>query len=311
MKHYVLILLASLCLSVTGFSEVRIGFLLSSMKEERYKYDKMYFIEMARDRGFAPLFKSANNDGERQWQQARELIESGIAVLILQPHSTSAGRRIVDLAKRKNIPVISYDRKTEATGVVAYITHNNAAIGQIQAEHLIKSGRNWQKIIICAGERNQSVTQEITKSLSRGLTDKTVAPDTFYHTDCSEIRCHATVLKNLKPSLKSAVLANNSKMAQGAIDAIKKLNMTGETFIAGADGSTQSCRNIKAGLQHLDVHKPIKKMMTSTFAYIDKIMAKTLRPSQKTETVIVPVEAIHSGNLKDFFHLDSCKKIQW
>ena len=84
-----------------------------------------------------------------------------------------------------------------------------------------------------------------------------------YHKDWSKIRCESTVLSLLKKYPIKGVLANNSQMAEGAIRAVRRMNrLATGFFIAGADGSTPSCRNIRSGQQQLDVLKPISTLMT-------------------------------------------------
>src|SRR5690606_27638988 len=57
-----------------------------------------------------------------------------------------------------------------------------------------------------------------------------------------------------------AVIANNSGMAHGAIQALEEQKLTGKVFVAGADADLASIKSIVAGKQQFEVQISINDM---------------------------------------------------
>jgi len=58
----------------------------------------------------AVVIRSADVDDDVQFKQVKELLGSGIDVLVFLPHDTGKAGRFIDAAHAKHVPVISYDR---------------------------------------------------------------------------------------------------------------------------------------------------------------------------------------------------------
>src|SRR5690606_23115079 len=57
-----------------------------------------------------------------------------------------------------------------------------------------------------------------------------------------------------------AVLANNSGMANAAVQALSEQDLTGKVFVAGSDADLAAVRNIVQGKQQMDVLKEIEPL---------------------------------------------------
>jgi D-xylose transport system substrate-binding protein len=57
-----------------------------------------------------------------------------------------------------------------------------------------------------------------------------------------------------------AILANNSGMAHGAVQALEEQKLTGKVFVAGADADLAAIQNIVAGKQQFEVQISIQEM---------------------------------------------------
>jgi D-xylose transport system substrate-binding protein len=64
---------------------MKIGFILKTMQEERYQTDKALFIASAEALGAQVLFDSSSNNELTQLQQVEKMLEEGIQLLVLQP----------------------------------------------------------------------------------------------------------------------------------------------------------------------------------------------------------------------------------
>src|SRR5690349_12830706 len=102
-------------------SQVHIGLLLDSFKNERWQRDSKLIQARAHDVGAKITVRDAEGDDDLQLQQANQLIDAGANVLIVVPHDAEKAAAIVQAAQRKKVPVISYDRLIRNSAVSLYI----------------------------------------------------------------------------------------------------------------------------------------------------------------------------------------------
>src|ERR1051325_8525577 len=89
---------------------VRIGLSMDTLKEERWQRDRDLFVARAKELGAEVLVQSANGDDKARVQQDENLVTQGVNVLVAIPHSGEVAATIVESAKSKGVPVVSYDR---------------------------------------------------------------------------------------------------------------------------------------------------------------------------------------------------------
>src|SRR4051794_15929891 len=85
------------------------------------------------------IYSNADQDASKQQQQAEAAITNGAKVLVLDPVDSASAASIVTRAKQSKIPVISYDRLITNADVDYYISFDNAAVGKLQGESLVKA----------------------------------------------------------------------------------------------------------------------------------------------------------------------------
>ncbi len=81
------------------------------------------------------------------------MIEAGIKVLVLLPHTDTQARRMVDAAKAANVKVISCQSSVLNSDVDLYVSFDRVEIGRMQAEYLAKHAPKGNYVII-AGSPN-------------------------------------------------------------------------------------------------------------------------------------------------------------
>src|SRR5215467_14429142 len=88
----------------------KVGYLLDSLKIERWQTDFDSFRKHAQELGADVAFEEANGNDDLMLKQAKKLIDQHVKALVIVPHDTDKAVRIVELAKSRGVPVISYDR---------------------------------------------------------------------------------------------------------------------------------------------------------------------------------------------------------
>src|SRR5204863_809738 len=88
--------------------DLKIGFLMDSLKIERWQTDLDNFQKRAGELGANVLIETAEGDDELQLQQAQKLLDAGVKSLVLVPHDAEKATRIVAAAKAKQVPLLCY-----------------------------------------------------------------------------------------------------------------------------------------------------------------------------------------------------------
>lgn len=240
---------------------VKIGFVLSTLQEERYQKDKKYFIEEAKKLGFEAVVVSADNNPQTQAAKVENLLTQGVKALVIQPVNSDAASALVKEAHEDKVPVVAYDRMINNAPVDFYVTQDSFQVGVLQAEAAAKATNGKGNYIILMGQAGHSVANEITRGVEDTLKKfpgiKVVVKRN--HDGWSQSAAMATVENALTQNKNKidAILANNSGMAQGAVQAVNEQGLSGKIFIAGADADLAAIKNIVAGRQQFEVLKAI------------------------------------------------------
>ena len=132
---FILLILFSL---ISCKKHVEIGFLMDNFKQERWAKDRDLFIERAKELGGRVILQVAEGDASKQIQQAREVLDEKIDILVVVPVDQFSAANIVGLAHKYNVKVISYDRLIRNCDLDLYISFDNIEVGRLQADYLTK-----------------------------------------------------------------------------------------------------------------------------------------------------------------------------
>jgi len=84
----------------------KVGFLIHALDKERWENDRDYFIDKVQELGGTVEVRVADNDAQKQLDQANELLANGIDVLVVVPVDQFAAAEIVQNAREENVSVI-------------------------------------------------------------------------------------------------------------------------------------------------------------------------------------------------------------
>ena len=242
----------------------KIGFVLSTMQEERYQRDKEVFIKTVNALGGEVVFASCNNSEQTQAAEVDNLLSKGIQVLVIQPVNGDTATPFVKQAKQDGVKVVDYDRLIKNVEIDAYVTEDSFKVGQLQAEAAVKFTQAKGNYVILMGQAGHSVAEARTSGVMSVLKKhpqiKIVLKQ--YHPGWSPKLAMETtenVLTQHKNNIQ-AIIANNSGMAHGAVQALEEQKLTGKVFVAGADADLSAIQNIVSGKQQFEVFISINDM---------------------------------------------------
>jgi D-xylose transport system substrate-binding protein len=298
----------------------KIGFSLEAMKGERWQTDLSSFETRAKQLGAEVISRDADGDDDRQFQQVKDMIKSGIRVLVLLAHDNAKASEMVDAAKSAHVKVISYDRLVLNSDVDLYVSFDRLEIGRMQAEYLLKQAPVGNYVLI-AGSPNDAGAKTLHDAqmkvlqpyIARG--DIKVIADS-YTKDWLASEAYLFMLKAIDSTQGqiAAVLASNDGLAGGAIQALREHNLAGKVAVSGQDADLASVISIAQGAQSMTVYKPVMQEAVAAaeeavrLANGEKARAdgttnngKTMVPTIMLKPVVVTRDNIKTTVVKDGF----------
>ena len=246
-----------------------IALLLPESKTARYEsQDRPNFEAKAKE--LCPdckiIYSNADQDAAKQQQQAEAAITNGAKVLVLDPVDAASAGAIVQNAKSRQIPVISYDRLITDADIDYYISFDNEQVGKLQGESLVKKlkddGAKGDIIMINGAptDNNAKLFKEGAHSVIDG-SDFKVAKE--YDTpDWSPDKAQQEMEQAITAVGKDGfvgVYAANDGTAGGAIAAMKGNGVDPKTRpTTGQDAELAAIQRILIGEQYMTVYKAIK-----------------------------------------------------
>ena len=277
---------------------VKVGFLLHALDKERWENDRDFLIQKVQELGGDVVVKIADNDAEKQLEQANELLSNGVDVLVVVPVDQFAAAEIVNAAHAKDVKVISYDRLIKNCDLDFYVSTDNVDIGTLQARYLttIKPEGNYALIGGARRDNNSKFLYLGQMNVLEPLVEKgdiKVVYNVFTE-DWKEEEGYEQTKKMLGQGIKvDAIIAGNDAIAYGVLKELNEAGLENKVLLAGMDADLRNLQQIVAGHQTCTVYKPFDKMAATT-AEVAVKMAKGEEVERTFQTisngkVLVPV----------------------
>ena len=256
---------------ITAAQPIKIGFLLKTMQEERYRTDQSLFIARAEALGAEVMFDSSSNNDLVQVQQFEELLDEGCQVIVLQPVNTAMAGALVQKAHDKGIKVIGYDSMLQDGPLDLMVMQDSWAVGALQGAEMVKwfqahKGKVEGNVALIMGQPGDAnaaaMSVGVLETLKANPGLKLIAQRS--HLDWSPDRARTTA-DNLLVRYDNqidAFVCNNSGLASGVIAALEaeQLADSAKVFVAGSDADLRNVQYVAQGKQSVEIWKKIKPL---------------------------------------------------
>lgn len=321
---------SAFCLSVllcadlrTGQSqnrEIKIGFSIENVKGERWQTDIDEFQQRAHELGASVIIRDAKGDDDVQLRQVKELLASGIDVLVFLPHDTSRAMPFVAAAHALNVPVISYDRLASAP-VDLYVGFDLFSVGMLQAKSLVEQAPRGNYLLLGGSplDGNSKVVRAGQMRVLKPLIDRgaiRIVAD-IWVPEWSGTQAYLLVsdkLQHLGVPL-TAIVASNDSIAGGAIQALDDQKLSGKVLVSGQDADLAGIERLFDGTQLMTVYKPVgKEARTAAEAAVrlarhQEIEATSVpNGDRNTSAILLTPIAVTAKNAKDTVFKDGFQR---
>jgi D-xylose transport system substrate-binding protein len=242
---------------------LKIGYLMDSLKVERWQTDLDTFQKRAKELGAEVLVETAEGDDDLQLQQSQKLMDAGVKILVLVPHDTDKAARIVSAAKARHVPVLCYERLAHNSDVDFFVGTNAEVIGELQSSTLARLAPKGNYVLIGGSptDGNTKVLRDGQMRALQALVDRgdiKIVGDGWAK-DWDPAQAYALMSGAIDATKGdiAAVVASNDGTAGGAIQALQDHGLAGKVLVSGQDADLAAIIRILDGTQTMTVYKPI------------------------------------------------------
>ena len=259
--------------------KARVGVILPDRGgTERWDTDVQKSLQKSFDEARIPVdIQNASGDKADFKRIGKDMIDSGVKVLIMANLDSISGQDVIDRAHAKHVPVIDYDRLTVNGGADYYVSFDNQEIGRQQAFGLVNCLAERGTVKPMVAEINGSPTDNRALLYKAGydsvLIEKYDDSSYIKGPDQSVPEGHdADAGKIFEQMLAqqpkiSAVLAADDGLANAVIDVLQRKHLAGKVPVTGQDATVQGLQNVLSGNQCLTIYKRIA-LEAQTAAYL-------------------------------------------
>lgn len=246
-----------------SFKDLKIGFLMDSLKVERWQTDLDNFQKRAGELGAQVLIETAEGDDDLQFQQAQKLLNAGVNSLVLVAHDAEKAERIVAAAKAKHVPLLCYERLVRDPDVSFFVGVDASAVGFLQANSLTRLAPKGNYVLIAgsSADNNAKILRDAQWKVLKPFVDRgdiKVVSDTWSKDwNPTEAYAHMTEAIESAKGHIAAVVASNDGTAGGAVQALAEHNLAGKVLVSGQDADLAAIIRILEGTQTMTVYKPL------------------------------------------------------
>jgi D-xylose transport system substrate-binding protein len=295
-----------------------IALLLPESKTTRYEaLDRPLFEKKVAELCAAckVVYSNADQDAAKQQSQADAALVQGVNVIVLDAVDANAAVAIVGAAKKKNVPVVAYDRLISGAPIDFYVSFDNFTIGKQQGEALLvalSAGGDPKRgqIVMINGSPTDPSAGDYKKGAHSILDGKVNIGKEFDTPDWSPDKAQQEMEQSITALGKDKIIgvyAANDGTAGGAIAAMKRAGYKTLPPITGQDAELAAVQRIIAGDQYMTIYLRIKdEADAAAIAAVDILQGR--KPTFKTEidngsgkvpSVLVDAVPVTKENVKE------------
>lgn len=304
MKKVLLLLLVCLLLCFTGCKKVNkvetvpnvetkdhitIGFSIDTFVIERWRRDCDVFVNRAKELGAEVIVQNAGNDIIEQIAQIKYMIDKNVDVLVIVPKEDNAFTEVLQKAKAKNIPVISYDRLIRNADIALYLTIDSYTVGKYMAESLAEQIPSGNLICLYGAKEDfnmQLLDNAVTDTLERYPGLKIIATEYAdnWNYDLAYQKMSALLDQGLEPD---GVICGNDAVAETVLHALSEHKLGGKVYVTGQDADIAGCQRVVEGKQLITVYKPITALASEAATWACSLATGNNRSIEETSSQVI------------------------
>jgi D-xylose transport system substrate-binding protein len=293
---------------------MKVAFLNPDGSKERWHKDEAFFAERAKAKGIEVIIVDGEGNEQKQYNQAVDLINKGVKVLVIASVNANTAASIVREAHKQDVKVIAYDRLIRNADLDYYVSHNNVQVGEMMAQYVTKIIPNGNYILLF-GDRADQNSVFVKEGIMKVIKPKAESGNlkisyTSFIEGWKGVNSEFEVNQFLDFSNDSvdAVIASNDDMAQGVLRAIKAHQINRKIYITGQNADIVGIKSILKDEQSMTVYKPLKDLAYAaadlsyqllTGKNPDGINTRIFNQRIDVPSILIPVISVDKNNIDE------------
>jgi ribose transport system substrate-binding protein len=203
--------------------------------------------QAAADLGLELLVTDAQDSVSTQINDIEDLVQRGVAVLIINPTDSAAVVPAVMAANAAGIPVIAVDRGIDGGDLAYFIASDNTAGGATAAEYICELLDGSGPVVELEGIPGTSAARERGLGFNTYMSERCPGIEVVARQTANFNRAEGlSVMENIltaQPEI-AAVFAHNDEMALGALQAIEASGR--DILVVGFDATDDAVAAVRA-----------------------------------------------------------------
>jgi len=265
--------------------------------------------------GFQLTETNANGDASQQFNDAMNLLNRGVNVLVLTPIDSNGITPVVEAANAKNVPVFTLDRGASGGKITCFVETDNKKAGEqaatlIAAQMKARYGKPEGNVVDLVGLVGTTAAADRETGFQTGLKAnpglKVVAKQEGGFDQEKSLNVMSNILQANKQI--DAVFGANDDNTVGALRAIDSANRfqppgsKDHIYIIGLDGTAQALQAIRDGKQDGTISQNPIKMAERSMGYIKDLLVdgKTVPAHDFWPSQLITKDNIDSAEVKAY-----------
>jgi len=311
--------------SGTAGKRLKIGFAMDTLKEERWVRDRDAFEAQCKKMDVDCVITVADNKADKQANDVDNLLTQGVDALVIAPNNATQAASMVEKAKARGIPVISYDRLINSDKIDLYISHQVPVIGSKMAEYALANAPEGNYVMVygASTDNNAHIMKKAQLAVLQPAIDSgkiKIVADNFIPDWKPEeaLKMAENALTQNSDNIKAFVVSNDG-MAGGVVQALSNKGLAGKVLVTGQDAAIDGLQRIAEGTQTMTVYKPIIPLASQAVESAVKLARKeslTTTPfmndqiKKEIPAILLEVTVVDKNNLMDTVIKDGYAKYE-
>ena len=269
MKKVTMLLIVICIFSLIGCAKEeappKIGVSFGVGEATRWAKEKTYMEERAAELGVEIEVRlNKDENAKPQKEDCIELIDNGANVLIITARDVYNMKEVLEYAKTKNVPVISYSRLIMNESFDLFVGYDSESIGQKLGKYLSETVISGNYILL-KGDKSDYNAQLLYEGamsyINRNSGSIHIILDEYVPKWSSE-EAKKMVLNAVTENSNQvdAILAPNDSIAGGCAEALATLNITNPVALTGMDAQIDAVKRIVAGTQSCTIYMDLRTL---------------------------------------------------
>ncbi len=290
-SNFIYALISLMLLSAcSNDAKYKVAFLNPAKNRPRFVKEGFFMAERLKQLGAKAILIDSDDNDALQLKQGMKALDDGIDLLIITSVNGNTIAPLVREAKKRNVPVIAFDRLINNSDYDLFVQGNNFDNAQ-QFVNTALQHKPKGNYVVLAGDRfdrngialKNGIDSLLKPHITKG--DINVVYESYIENWSKENAKYELeqVIQSFGKNI-DVIISCNDPMAAGSVEVLQKHNIN-NVVVTGQDAELEAVQHVYQGLQTMTIYHPHKELGYKTAELaIDILKGKSIKSMINSET---------------------------